>query len=326
MTTTLAESGLGSGHFRRLNLLLYGPFGTWKTVNAHGLPRTRTLDFDDGMLSVEWAIRAGKLQRPGWTPDMSLDDKLKDIVYRTLLPEEYDKSDEMFDLAMDQVDWWLEDEDVKPEEWVQFCQEKNNGIVYPQFWDTLIIDSGTSLTQAALIKAVRENSRLGLSKTWEKHKARGLTPVMVQDRGALNILFQKFLTVCRGLGKNLVLICHEYSGMAGDGTIHDVQPALSGQCRTDVPKDFDEVWYARIEGTRDQSKGVFQTQPDPLHRCRSRLGCLNVMEDADFTHIRHKVAEFYGVSPDEIWTASHGVEGATYLLEQEAAASEGMAV
>lgn len=310
MTTTLAESGLSSKEFRRLNLLLYGAFGTWKTVNAHGLPRTRTLDFDDGMQSVEWAIRAGELRRPDWPKDATVDWMLDQIVYETILPPASldENLNEVFDYAADKVEEWVEEEDIPYEEWDRR---------YPQLWDTLIIDSGTSLTSSTMIKALKETDRLDLSKSWGKRRKKGLTPRMIQDYGAASILFEKFMTLCFGTGKNIVLICHEYQNTDKKGNLEAIEPLLIGQLRQSMPKNFDEVWYARVKGTKSATEGVFQTAPDPLRRCRSRLGCLDPEESADFDAIRKKVAEFYGVSEDNLWTAAHGTGGAKALIEEE---------
>jgi hypothetical protein len=33
------------------------------------------------------------------------------------------------------------------------------------------------------------------------------------------------------------------------------------------------------------------------------------------------VAEFYGVDPEKLWTASHGIEGAKALIAEEVAGS-----
>lgn len=310
MTTTLAHSGLSSGRLgKRLHLMIYGPFGTRKTPIAHGLPNTRTLDFDDGMQSVEWAILAGKLNRT-----------LESIVYETITPPPTldESKNKIFDLANDKIDEWIADEDVNPEEWPEYCAEKNDGLVFDQFWDTLIIDSGTSLTVGVIVKALQETDRLKLSQSWSKRKTKGLTPVMIQDRGAVNILFNKFMTVCFGTGKNIVLICHEYQNVDKKGALQGIEPLLSGQLRQTVPKDFDEVWYSRIKGTVKDNRGVLQTTADPMRRCRSRLGCLDPEEAGDFGKIKTKVARFYGIHTDDLWIASHGTEEARAFAEEEA--------
>ncbi len=310
MTTTLAHSGLSSGTLgKRLHLLIYGPFGTRKTPTAHGLPHTRTLDFDDGMQSVEWAILAGKLDR-----------ELGDIVYETITPPPTmdESKNKIFDYSQDVIDQWVADEDVDPAHWEEYCKEHNEGRVYPQFWDTLIIDSGTSLTTGVIVKALQEMHRLELSQSWSKRKVKGLTPVMIQDRGAVNALFSKFMSMCFGTGKNIVLICHEYQNVSKKGALQGVEPLLSGQLRQTVPKDFDEVWYAKITGTVKDNKGVLQTAADPMRRCRSRLGCLDPFEEGNFTDIKNKVAKFYGVKADDLWLASHGTAEAKAFQKEEA--------
>ena len=301
MTTTLAESGLGGSrlYLKRLKLLIYGPFGTWKTVNAHHLLRTRTLDFDEGLQSVEWAIRAGVLKR-----------ELRDIVHTTILPPPTmdESKNDVFDIAADQIEEWLVEEDIPSKEWDK---------PYDQMWDTLIIDSGTSLTEGTMIKALKETDRLGLSQSWSKRKKKGLTPRMIQDYGAAGILFKKFMKLCYGTGKNIVLICHEYQNTDKKGNLLGIEPMLIGGLRQDIPKDFDEVWYSKVKGTAAKNRGVFQTQPDPMRKCRSRLGCLDHEVDANFDEIRQQVAEFYEVDPEKLWTASHGIEGAKALIAEE---------
>lgn len=300
LTTTLALSGLSSERSgRRLQLLIWGPPGTWKTVNAHHLPRTRTLDLDNGLQSVEWAVLAGKL-----------DKTLEEIVYRTILPPHDldDKKNKVLQEAQDQLDFWLAEEDIPPEEWDR---------PYEQFWDTLVVDSLSALTEASIIHGLRENNRLGMSHSWENMERGGVRPMKVQDWGAASILFMKFIHHCRNSGKNLVLIAHEYADTDSEGGIIAYQPKVIGQLRQDLPKDFDEVWYARIKGTKNDAKGIFQTQPDPLRRLRSRIGCLNPEEEADFSKIKKKIAKFYKVPEESLWRAAHGSEERAEMIETE---------
>jgi hypothetical protein len=304
LSTTLAQTGLsvlGSG--KRLELLLYGPPGTWKTVNAHQLPRTRTLDFDDGLQSVEWAILAGVL-----------DKRFEDIVYRTILPpiKGGDKKNFVAQAGLDQVDEWLAEEDLPDDEWDQ---------PYDKYWDTLIIDSASALTDASAVQGLRENDRLGLSHSWERVKDRGLRPMKVQDWGAASFLFMKFITYCRTIGKNLVVIAHERKTTDDEGSLIAIEPNVIGQLRESLPKDFDEVWYARIKGTKKQAKGIFQTKPDIHRRLRSRLGCLDADEDANFMAIKKKVSDFYKVPEELLWVAAHGSEEREALEAEEVEAS-----
>lgn len=321
-TTTLAVSGLGATdedieiaraagmyvptNVKRLHLLLYGPPGTGKTLNAHMLPNTRTLDLDGGMQSVEWGIRKGIIKKHP-----------SEIVYKTILqPPRNQRSTFVVDECADTVDAWLADEDIPPEEWNQ---------PYPQFWDTLIIDGGTGLTDTVTIKALAENSRLGISKSWEKLKDDlSVTPMMIQDWGSASSLFQKFINNCRVIGKNVVLVCHEYVDTDDSGIVNSYDPLVIGQLRQKLPKDFDEVWYAHVKGKADKPEFLFQINPDSKHRLRSRTGCLDPVEPADFNAIRRKIAKFYNTPEDRIWKAYHGTAGADLAaseMAQEAGAS-----
>lgn len=300
LTTTLALSGLSSERSgRRLQLLLYGPPGTWKTVNAHHMPRTRTLDLDDGLQSVEWAILAGKLPKT-----------LDEIVYRTILPPHDldDKKNHVLQEAQDQLDFWLAEEDIPPEEWDR---------PYGQFWDTLVVDSLSALTEASIIHGLRENNRIEMSLSWGKMTIGGVRPMKVQDWGAASLLFMKFINYCRNSMKNVVLVAHEYADTDSEGGVIAYQPKVIGQLRQDLPKDFDEVWYARIKGTKNDAKGIFQTQPDPLRRLRSRIGCLEPVEPAEFGDIKRKIAKFYKIPEESLWRAAHGSEERAEMIEAE---------
>jgi len=144
---------------------------------------------------------------------------------------------------------------------------------------------------------------------------------MIQDYGAAGILFRKFMKLCYGTGKNIVLICHQYEHTDKKGNLLGLEPMLTGALRQDIPKDFDEVWYSKVKGTAAKNRGVFQTQPDPMRKCRSRLGCLDHEVDANFDEIRQTVADFYEVDPEKLWTASHGTAGAKSLIEEEVESS-----
>lgn len=290
MTTTLARSGLSSKdrkRIKRLHLFLFGPYKSGKTIAAHCMPRTRTLDFDDGMQSVEWGIKEGVIPK-----------KLEEIAYTTMLPQEKFDKDFLND-ALAQVDEWIDEEDIPAEEWDK---------PYPQKWDTLIVDSMSPFNESVVTLALAENNRLNLSKSWEGWKKDRLTvrPTRVQDYGAAANLTLQFVTELRKLPKNIVITAHQYNDTDDDGNILSIQPLLIGQARSNVPALFDEVWYAHTAGSKEKTEFLFQTLPGAKRICGSRLGCLEAVETADFIDIKKRVAAFYGVSPDWLWSAAHG--------------------
>ena len=249
---------------------------------AHGMPNTRTIDFDDGLQSVEWAILAGKIKK-----------ELSEIIYKTILPDGRDKSSIllMLDEASDQIDEWLADGTE---------------------WDTLIIDSASGLNEASIVKGLDENRRLGQSKSWADWRTSGWTvrPMRIQDWGSAGYLQLKFIEWCRSLNKNIVIIAHEYNNTDERGVTVSYEPLLIGQNRQLVPKSFDEVWYAHMAGTRQQPVGKIQTTSGGKRHCGSRIGCLDPIEVLDFYAFRDKVAKFYKIPAEDLWTAKATKEDA----------------
>lgn len=292
--TTLAQSGLSAGKIKRLEVIIFGPPGKSKTVSAHSMPNTRTIDFDDGMQSVEWAVKAGVIKK-----------ELHEIVYETIIPAK-NKGDSimMLDKATDAIDAWVADEKIPEDEWDDYCRETYSlDIAYPQFWDTLIVDSASGLNEASIIKGLHENKSLGLSKSWDAwKKGHTVRPMRLQDWGSAGYLQYRFIEQCRGLGKNLVVNCHEYRNTDDAGNIVSIDPSMIGRNRQDVAKVFDEVWYAFTDGTRNDPQFKMQTNPGSKKNCRSRLGCLDPVEVLDYYAIRAKVAEFYQIPEEGLWT------------------------
>lgn len=263
-----------------LNLLLYGPPGGGKTVFAHQFPGgSRTLDFDDGMQSVLWAIKEGLIAK-----------EPSEIIFKTFhAPRNPRKEDLIFDLASMQIDTWLEEE------------EKGDA----PSWNTLIIDSGTLLTQHSIIKGLKEAARLNTSQSWTSLSADGIYAMRQADWGAASQLFTKFVQFCLSLEKNVMLLCHEYSETSESGAVTSVTPKLIGQLRQDIPLYFDECYYMTVAGNKDKVQYKIQTKRDAKHQCKSRLGCFDALEDCDFETLRKKVADFYEVDLESVWNPSY---------------------
>ena len=256
---------------RPWRVLLWGPAKQGKTVRAHTFPRTRTLDFDDGMLSVMWGIKVGIIKKD---PD--------EIVYATIREGEgkgergkhgYINIPAALDRATDQIDEWLKDED----------------------WDTLIVDSATSLNMFCLLKGTKSMGDEGYSESWAKSKKMNLLIPRIQDYGGAKNLFLQFVEWVLSIDRNVVITCHVHENTTGSGIIRSYQPLLIGSLREEIPKMFDEVWYNYMTTDDDKFKVMIKTRSDKQHRCGSRLGCLDPEESAfSYAEIVKKVNTFWG--------------------------------
>jgi len=270
------------------------------------------------MQSVEWAVKAGIIQRD-----------LNDIVYETIKPSLNPKRDKKnpLQLAMDQVEKWIEEEDMPEGEWTEYCLSLGFNTPYTQLWDTLIIDSETFLKDAAINLGMQEAGRMGLSKSWADYKGGVLdtNKMTYPDWGAASKLIWKFNEWAVNLGKNVVVTVHEYTETDESGNLVAIAPNTIGQLRQQLPALFDEFWGVDVSGTRDKPKYRIQTSPGLKKALGSRLGCLDPLEDADFEAIKDKVCKFYGVKKDILWKAYHGKKGVEMALE-ESQEAEGASV
>lgn len=282
---------LSTWKLRRFQGLFYGPPGSWKTVTAHGFPRTRTLDFDDGMDSVMWAIQEGIIQK-----------RPEDIVFETISEQERGRygsirKADALDWACDVVDEWIAGRVKRNGEWV----EADDG------WDTLIIDSGTGLSDAVTNKSLETNAALKLSNSLANSQSSDVRITRVQDWGVAAVYFQQFIDWVRTLDKNVILIAHEYAETDEQGSVISYQPLLIGQLRQKIGKDFGEVYHFSVEGTRQKPEGKIQTTPGGRYTlCKSRLGCLPPTLPSSYDEIVATVAEYYNVPKETLWTDQAG--------------------
>lgn len=241
---------------RPFQVLLYGAPGTMKTIQAHSFPRPRTIDCDNGLLSIRSAVKAKIIPEPiGW--------KYETIVETQFGKHGYVKKATAFDQVCLQIDAWLKEE----------AEDES------QEFDTIIVDSATSLSEFSLNQSLEEMDRLGMSKSKSQGSTAGLQIVKMQDYGGALKLFQQFIDWIRGLDKNIVLVCHEYEQTSDEGTVEKILPLLIGQLRQKISKDFDEVWRNTFKGVGENRKVVTQTAGTNKVVAKSRLGVFKAEED-----------------------------------------------
>lgn len=261
--TTLAELQPGGP----IQVIFYGAPKTGKTVMAHGFPRSRTLDCDNGMLSVMWAIKQGIIKK---TPE--------EVYYETIL-EVIDKRgfitrSTAHDKVRDTAAKWIEEESDE--------------------WDTIILDSATSFNDYCLIKALENMDQLKKSKSLKSSREVQMLVTAIQDYMGAGRLFKNFTDWLRPLEKNVIVICHEFDEKTKEGYVRAKKPLLLGASRESVTKDFSEVWHFRKEVKRGEVEYIVNTEGDDLFVAGSRLGCLEANEtDLTYAKVLEKVTNFW---------------------------------
>ncbi len=233
----------------RRALLVFGGFKTGKTAGACTFPRPNVIDFDGGLATIAspwWQQKFGKV--PILYQTFREDDKTPLGVVKT--PKAFDDACRYFDAQM------------KPGAVEQF--------------DTWVIDSGTTLSEATSNKGIYllSGSRTPGAKS-ETHGAalkNGLIVLKQQDFGAERSMTEQFVQMLLDTDKHVVLICHEKVLYNESDAIIGIVPLLTGQSAERIPLKFDEVYRMKMQKIGLEMKRVLQTQPDGLVRCGTRLG------------------------------------------------------
>lgn len=240
--------------------LLWGPPKVGKTILAHTFPRTRTLDFDNGMESVLTAADEG------W-----IDVDKDEIVYATITEENREE------YGYVAVPTALDKATMVMEQWVSDDEYDN--------WDTLILDSVTSLCEYALDRALYNLNKLdGYTKSKNRGDRVHMRIMAQQDWGPAMSLVSNFIEECRRYtDKNIVVIAHEHQQTTESGHVTYRSPQVIGRVlRQDLPKQFDEVW--RMEKDNDGTP-VLITQGTSKFQAGSRLGLPDRMEKPTYQKI-----------------------------------------
>lgn len=232
----------------KVKALVIGPYKGGKTFGALTFPRPNVMDFDKGIAVVR-------------NPDFVAKHGLKSIEYEQFSEKSVDqrgvaKSHNALDDACRYFDKWM--------------QPANR-----DKFDTWVIDSATTLTEAAATKAMILLGKPGLGVTSKTHEAAlnsGLVIPKVQDYGAERSMVEQFIEMVRDADKHVVVLCHEQEKLDDAGNLTSMIPMLTGKSAQIVPLKFDEVWFLRIKREGTGFKRYLQTNADGVRKCGSRLG------------------------------------------------------
>lgn len=264
-TKSIAERDPASA----IQTLLWGPPKCGKTILACTFPRPRVLDFDDGMESVLTAIRKGWIDVEEVNP--------ADILYATIVEtnrEQYGYVERP--TALDKAAAVMQ-------EWVSNEQ-------YDE-WDSLVLDSLTSLGEFCIDRAMFNLGKLGSYSDSKQRSDQVHMRIMArQDWGPAMSLLTNFIEECRSYtDKNIVCVAHEHQETTESGAVTGKSPYVIGRVtRQDLPKQFDEVW--RLDKDHEGTP-VLHTEGTSNYVAGSRLGVEDGMESPTYQRIMESIHE-----------------------------------
>ena len=253
----------------KIKALIFGKFKTGKTAGAATFPRPNFLDFDQGILTVTNPELEKKYQysKAGIMYEQFVETGLNkqgiDLTHNA-----YDDACRYFDECMKPSGKW---------------KSPRTGQTYDvgvDMFDTWVIDSGSTLTQAARNKAIilmgtKEFAQKQMSHTHAAAIKTGMLVPKIQDFGAERSLVEQFIDMVRTTNKNVLLLCHEkeqWEGEGNDAHLVGYVPLFTGQSTELIPIKFDEVYNLRTRKEGLNTVRYLQTAPDGLRACGSRLG------------------------------------------------------
>lgn len=262
----------------RREVLIYGPPGTAKTSLAATFPPPfRWIDADFGLKSLHWAFKEKKTALHCTGPHCI-------EAYRPVEKERYPLNPEALDRMCDMLAHWFSPGEVDK-------------------WNTLVWDSATEINLWAVYKGLHLNGQLPnakhrLSSSDETNEsAKTLLLTGQQDWKSAEGLFLGVMidtrVDCAKFNKNLVLICHEWTETDTDGRVLRYLPALIGQLRTRITKEFDDVWYTQLFNGKEAK---VQMHGSPNTVAKTRWGnIVDIGKDFDYRKMVERAKAYHGI-------------------------------
>lgn len=272
----------------KIKALVYGPSKRGKTFGALTFPRVNFIDLDGGLRT---AVGLDFIRTHGLPKDMQFDtflDTQRDKYGVVTKPQAFDKATEYFEACM------------KPgsnNPWTSPYNGKSYKVGRDTF-DTWVIDTGTTLSEAAASKAIwllNQDKNTGgqlkgvKSETHGEALKHGLIVMKQQDYGSERSLVEQFVGRVMTADKHVIFLCHEKELSDETGNVKGVVPLLTGKGVESVCLMFDEIWHVEIKGVSVQKKDasgkivgaeviqqrILRTHETAGYKCGTRLGIPN---------------------------------------------------
>lgn len=238
----------------KIQALVYGMSKVGKTEGAATFPRPNFMDFDNGIATLS---NPGFIARHGWRPGIIYEQfKERSVDQRGVV-----KDHNAFDDACRYFDKYM-------------------GKDLVDTFDTWVIDTGTTLAEAAMNKALvllggGKGFSGAASNTLKMAQQHGLVVPKLQDFGSERSMVEQFVAMVKSTDKHVLFICHEKETYDKDGAPTGIVPLLTGKGVEAICAMFDEVWNVRTRPKGLEREVYLQTVPDGLRKCGSRLGVPN---------------------------------------------------
>lgn len=261
---------LGQGRLsEKVRILAYSRSGVGKTFGAGTFPRPNFMDFDKGIGTLK---NPDFIKKHGFRGDIMYEQFWEKNLNSRGVPlsaNAFDDSCRYFDACMSTGAEW------------RSLRTGEKTRVGRDMFDTWVVDTGTSLSQYALYKAIilLGGTFQGVtSGTLQQAVAHGLVFPKIQDYGSERSLVEQFIGMLYDTDKHFVFLCHEKEVTDKDGNPTAITPLLTGKGVEAVSALFDEVWNIRAKKVGPDTIRVCQTRTDGVRSAKSRAGYPNEMQ------------------------------------------------
>lgn len=265
-----------------IQAIVFGPSKTGKTFGAATWPRVNIMDFDNGLQTL---VGEDFLRTHGVKKDLIFEtfiDTKRNHAGIVTTPQAFDEATRYFEACMGPSTKW---------------KSPRTGVtteVGRDMFDTWIIDTGTTLSEAAAAKGVwllspepTGGKMKGVkSETHGEGLKHNLIAMKQQDYAAERSMVEQFIGMVKDADKHILFLCHEKEITDDSGNLKAVVPLLTGKGVESICLMFDDIWHLEINkeaipkkdaagkiiGAETRLKRMLRTQTDGKIKAGTRLG------------------------------------------------------